>query len=436
MRILLVKPRWEIGYGQMRYAKRVRFPALGLGILAALSPGHHVEVVDGNWDPIPFDEEWDLVGITVTTFAAGTAYALAERFREKGDKVVLGGIHPTIMTDEARGHADAVVVGEAERVWPEILEDAARDRLRSVYRAPAPTDMTAVPRARRDVLKEAPWFTAVEASRGCQNKCIYCYLPATPWARFRPRPVEDVVDEVRSLPQPVFIFIDENLFTDREHALRLFRALSPLKKKWLVQMPTDKADDDELLDAMAAGGCFNVHLGFQSFNSESLADAQVDHAPGVEKYRDIVRRLHARRIVVSGFFVFGFDGDRPDTFDITVDAIKSIRVDDAGMFIATPYPGTKFFRRFEEQGRLLEGAAADHFGWNKAVFQPRHMSPETLETGVREAYDALRVHFIGRLLWVLRTQLPVVLKAPRLAHVFIAGTLRPHALRGRGDGRG
>ncbi|MFH1530853.1 MAG: radical SAM protein [Pseudomonadota bacterium] len=431
MRILLIKPRWEIGYGQMRYAKRVRFPALGLGILAALSPGHYVKVVDGNWDPIPFDGDWDLVGITVTTFAAGTAYDLAARFRARGAKVVLGGIHPTIMTAEAGAHADAVVVGEAEGVWPTLLLDAARGKLEPVYRAEEPTDMTTVPLARRDVLVEAPWFTAVEASRGCPNKCIYCYLPATPWARFRPRPVEHVVEEVRSLPQSVFIFVDENIFTDRLHAIRLFRALAPLKKKWLVQMPTDRADDDELLDAMAEGGCFNVHMGFQSFNKESLADAQVDHAPRVEKYREIVKRLHARRIVVSGFFVFGFDGDRPDAFDTTVAAIKSIGVDDAGMFIATPYPGTQFHRRFQEQGRLLEGATSDHFGWNRAVFQPRHMDPETLERGVRHAYDALKGHFIRRLIWVMRTQLPVVLRAPRLGWVFLAGTFRPHHLDAR-----
>ena len=434
MRILLLKPRWEIGYGQMRYAKRVRFPALGLGILATLSAGHAVEVVDANWDPIPFDRDWDLVGITVTTFAAGTAYDLAARFRAKGAKVVLGGIHPTIMTDEASEHADAVVVGEAEDVWRDVLEDAARDALKPVYRAEAPTDMTTVPRARRDLLNETHWFTAVEASRGCPNKCIYCYLPATPWARFRPRPVEDVVDEVRSLPQPVFIFVDENIFTDRDHAIRLFRALAPLGKKWLVQMPTDRADDDELLDAMAAGGCFNVHMGFQSFNKESLADAQVDHAPRVEKYREIVARLHDREIVVSGFFVFGFDGDRPDAFDTTVAAIRSIGVDDAGMFIATPYPGTQFHKRFEEQGRLLEGATSDHFGWSRAVFQPKHMSPEALERGVRRAYDALQGHFLRRLGWVLRTQAPVVLKAPRLAWVFIAGTLRPHRLDSRPRG--
>jgi len=229
----------------------------------------------------------------------------------------------------------------------------------------------------------------------------------------------------------VFIFVDENIFTDRLHAIRLFRALAPLKKKWLVQMPTDRADDDELLDAMAEGGCFNVHMGFQSFNKESLADAQVDHAPRVEKYREIVKRLHARRIVVSGFFVFGFDGDRPDAFQTTVSAIRNIGVDDAGMFIATPYPGTLFHKRFEEQGRLLEGASSDHFGWNRAVFQPKHMSPETLEHGVRGAYDALKGHFIRRLVWVMLTQLPVVLKAPKLGWVFLAGTFRPHHLDSR-----
>ncbi len=428
MRILLIKPRWEIGYGQMRYAKRVRFPALGLGILAAMAGEHEVEVVDANWDPVPLERDWDLVGITVTTFAADEAYSLARLFRARGAKVVLGGIHPTIMPHDAARWADAVVIGEAEGVFPALLDDAKRGRLAREYRADGPTDMATIPRPRRDLLRETSWFTAVEASRGCPNKCVYCYLPATPWARFRPRPVDHVVEEVRALPQPVFIFVDENLFTDRDHALDLFRALAPLDKKWLIQMPTDMAADEELLDAMAAAGCFNVHMGFQSFSDASLRDAGVDHAPGVERFGEIVRRLHHRRIVVSGFFVFGFDGDKPDTFEATAAAIRDLGIDDAGMFVATPYPGTRFHDRLGEQQRLLPNMPSDSFGWNRAVFQPKHMSPKELEDGVRKAYDSLRGHFLRRLWWVLRTQLPVVWRAPALGHVFVAGTLRPHRL--------
>jgi radical SAM superfamily enzyme YgiQ (UPF0313 family) len=425
MRILLVKPRWsqQGGHEQVRYAERVKFPALGLGILAALSDGHDVEVADGGWQPIPFQKRYDLVGITVTTFAAQEVFAIADRFRSLGMTVVLGGVHASICPDECLAHADAVVIGEAEATWPRLLEDHAAGRLARTYRAPGPTDLSKVPRIRRDLLGESRWFTAVEATRGCPNRCHYCYLPHVPWHTHRTRPVADVAAEIGALRQRSFIFLDENLFTDRDYALALLRAIAPHKKFFLAQAPTNIAGDTELLDALERAGCFNLQIGFQSFNESVLLEAKVTHNR-VAKYRSFVQDLHARRIVVSGFFIFGFDKDGPDVFGHTVSAIKDLDIDDANLFVLTPFPGTDLYASLAREGRLLPNRPRRNFAWAHAVFQPAQMEPEELEDGVQWAYDQLYPHFLKKLPKVLWSQSWRLLKNPRFALGIVAGNVR------------
>ncbi len=423
MRILLVKPDWPVGYGQVRYARRVRFPALALGILAALSEGHDVTAVDASVGSVPYDDSFDLIGITTTTFAAPAAYRIAARFRARGVPVVLGGVHPSLQPEQCLEHADAVVVGEAEGVWPSLLEDVSRGRLKEVYQAARITQPIDFVTPRRQFLDESSWFTAVEASRGCPNRCRYCYLPSVPWREHRSRPVERVLDEVGALAQEIFIFVDENFFANRANALALCRGLKPLKKKWMVQAPTTIADDRELLDAMAEGGCFNVHVGFQSFSREALALAGVDHARA-EGYQRFVQQLHDRKMIVTGFFVFGTDADRyPDVFDATVDVIKRLKLDDAGLFPLTPFPGTEYFEQFRREGRLLAEADLSQFGFCRAVFEPRHMTAQQLEDGIVNAYRRLWPHFLSRLPSVLLRQPRLFLGNPRFTKAMVAGNL-------------
>lgn len=425
MNILLVKPRWsqQGGHEQIRYAQAVKFPALGLGLLASLSDGHLVTIADGGWEPIPFDGDFDLVGITVTTFASQEVYAIADRFRARGIRVVLGGVHACIMTAECLEHADSVVVGEAEYTWPVLLRDAEAGRLQQVYRAERATEMRHIPAVRRDLLGESSWFTAVEATRGCPNLCHYCYLPHVPWHKHRTRPVELVAEEIRQLRQRAFIFVDENLFADREYALKLLRAIAPCRKFFLAQAPTNIAGDTELLDALQAAGCFNLQIGFQSFNREVLDEAKV-HQNQVARYRSFVKELHARRIVVSGFFIFGFDRDGPEVFRHTVEAIRELDIDDANLFALTPFPGTRLYEKLAAEGRLLPDRPRRHFAWSHAVFQPTQMSPEALEDGIQWAYDQLYPHFRRKLLRVLWSQLPRLLRNPRFGWGIVSGNSR------------
>ena len=423
MKILLVKPRWFVHGGQYRYLERVRFTPLSLGILASLSPGHEVRIVDGDWEPMPADERFDLVGITATTFTSERAYKLADEFRRRGSKVVLGGVHPTIMPEECLGHADSVVIGEAEYLWKDILRDADRGKLEKTYRSERLTDMNDIPIPRRDLLGEPSWFATVQATRGCPNSCRYCYLPSVPWREFRRRAPELVQEEVRQLSQRLLFFVDDNIFADREYALDVFRRIAPLRKVWSIQAPTTIADDDELLDAMASAGCFNLQIGFQSFNRKSLDLAAVSHN-AVEKYRVLVEKLHARKILATGFFIFGFDTDGPDSFDATVEAIRRIDLDDANLYILTPYPGTSLYAQFQKEGRLLEGKSRFQFGWSHAVFRPQLMPPDELELGVQRAYDSLHGHFRRRLARALLKRWMLLVRNPRLLGVLVAGTLR------------
>ena len=427
MRILLVKPKWFVKGGVYRYLEGVRFTPLHLGILAALAheqgDGHEVRCVDGDWQRVPYDERFDLVGITTTTFTSERAYAIARRFRASGAKVVLGGVHPSLLPEECLEHADAAVVGEAEEVWPGLLEDAERGKLGGVYRAERPVDLAKVPFPRRELLNETDWFACVQATRGCPNKCRYCYLPNVPWGKFRKRPVDRVLEEIASLRQRLVFLVDDNLFADRGYALSLFRGMAPLGKTLAVQMPTNVASDDEMLDAMAASGCFNVQVGFQTFNPRSLDWAAI-RQNRVEKYRDVVERLHARRILVTGFLMFGFDHDDARVFRETVRAVKELDLDEAHLYVLTPYPGTDLHRKFGEEGRLLAGKSRSAFGWNEATFRPALMTPETLNRGVEWANRELFRHLRRRAVTKLLGRAGWLVRRPALARVLVSGSLR------------
>jgi len=428
VKILLVKPKWFVHGGVYRYLENVKFSPLHLGILAALSDGHDIRVVDGDWQEIPFDEDFDLIGITSTTFTSEAAYKIAGVFRERGSKVVIGGVHASLMPDECLQHSDAVVVGEAEYVWKDLLRDAGKNQLRGVYRSERLTDMNDVPQPRRELLKESSWFACLQATRGCVNRCKYCYLPSVPWTKFRKRPVELVIEELRSIPQRLVFFVDDNLFVDRDYCLDLFRRMAPLKRTWAVQMPTNVGRDDEMLDAMAACGCFNVQVGFQSFNPASLNWAQVKQNR-IEEYQSLVEKLHKRNILVTAFLMFGFDYDTPAIFEETVRAIEKISLDEAHYYVLTPYPGTQLYEQLKKEGRILPGKSRSSFGWASATFLPKNMTPEELEKGVQYMYEKTYPYFKRRLPGALFRHFGVVIRNPHLLTTFIAGNLRKASIK-------
>jgi radical SAM superfamily enzyme YgiQ (UPF0313 family) len=426
MNILFIKPPWFVRHGVYRVLDRVKFTPLNLGILAALSPGHAVTVVDGDWDDIPYGRRYDLVGITVTTFTSQKAYLIAEEFRRAGAKVVLGGPHPSLLPEECLLHADSVVVGEAEHVWKDVLSDAGNGRLQKIYRGDKPVIMDDVPFPRRDLLREQSWFACVQATRGCPNSCTYCYLPRVPWAAYRAREVSLVYEELKSLRQKIVYFVDDNLFADEDYALRLFERIAPLKKRWSIQAPTTIAKNEKMLDAMARSGCFYVQMGFQTVNPRSLEWASIRQNKA-EEYRDIVARLHARNILVTGFFIFGFDTDDRDVFNNTAVAIRDMDIDYAHLYILTMYPGTPIYEKMKSEARLLEEKDRSHYGWANAMFRPKHMTPEELESGVRKTQELLHGHFAKKIPRVLLQHSGTMFKNPRMLFSMISGVLRKNS---------
>jgi radical SAM superfamily enzyme YgiQ (UPF0313 family) len=410
MRILLVKPRWFVEDGVYRFLTQVTFQPLHLGILAALSEGHEVKVVDQDWDEVPADGNYDLVGLTTTTFTSQRAFAIADVFRKRGVPVVMGGVHACLMPEECLEHADAIVIGEAEYVWPRLLEDVAASALKRTYQQDRPTDMDDVPIPRRDLLRQDPRVGMIQATRGCHHACRFCYLPSVPWHQHRRRSLDKVHEELKGMKQKVVFFVDDNLFADEEYAIALCDKIAPLKIAWTVQAPTTITNNLGLLRAMQKSGCFAVQVGFQTVHPDSLRQAGVVQNK-IENYRQIVRRFHQHGILVQGFFMFGFDSEDRRIFDTAEASIKQMGIEDALLYILTPYPGTPIYDQLKSEGRLLVHDR-DHYGWANAVFQPAHMTAEELEMGVQRTYENLFHFFKRRAPMQLLRWLPLFLRHP------------------------
>lgn len=362
---------------------------LTLPLLAALTPEkHQVKAIDENVEPIDFDQPADLVSITALTPTAPRAYEVADEFRRRGKKVVLGGVHPSLMVDEAAAHADAVVVGEAEEVWPELLEDLENGGMKQRYQAEVKPSLAGLPIPRRDLMKENAYLNIpkVETSRGCPYRCSFCSTTVFYGPRMRFRPVEDVVAEVKAAEHRFVFFTDNNITANKKYAKRLFRALEPLGIYWLSQGSIDMADDAELMELAQRSGCAGMLVGFESLSEENIEGMGKKASNRVEEYEDKIRTFHRHQIGLIGCFVFGFDGDDKSVFKTTVNFIKRTNIDTPQLTVLTPYPGTAIRAELEAQGRII------HSDWEKydvgnVAFIPKRMTPEELQQGYNWACE-------------------------------------------------
>lgn len=365
----------------------LREAPLTLTTLAALVPPEldaSIRIVDESVESVPFDETPDVVGISCLTGTAPRAYVIADRFRARGCTVVLGGVHVSLLPEEARQHADAIVIGAAEETWPALLRDVAAGTLKPVYQAP-PGSLAGLPRPRRDLQRPLAYMmpNTVQATRGCDGTCGFCTVPALGW-KWQTRPVAEVIDDIRQIPSRRFALNDVSLTTDREYARELFTALAPLKKKWGGLCTTRIGQDDELLDLMVRSGCIFLLIGFESFNAKSLGGtAKAFNRPA--DYRVLLDKLHGHGIIVQGCFVFGFDQDDTSVFGATVDQVTELGVDIPRYAIYTPYPGTAAYAELAAQGRLLH-RNWEYYDTHHVVFQPARMSVKELTEGFHWAY--------------------------------------------------
>ena len=403
MRILLIAPasgRWNaVGRGRLWNGRLFRFSLLSLLSVAAETPaGHSVEIIDEQLDAVPLDARPDVVGITCMTALAPRAYALAAHFRARGVPVVLGGMHPTLCTEDAARHADAVVVGEAEGVWSRLLADVQSGSLARVYRADRACDLSRLHHPPRQLLDSRRYaaIQAVQATRGCPHRCSFCSVGAACGHTQRRRPVRDVVAEVAGLPSRFFLFTDDNLLADRVYAERLLRALAPLRRRWVTQATLELAHDEAFLSLLAEAGCRGLFVGLETISSGNLAAVDKD-CHRASDYRRAIARLHAHGIGVEAGIVFGFDGDRPEVFRSTLAALDQMGVDAAQVSCLTPLPGTALHARLAD--RIVDRDWA-RYDFHHAVFRPAGMSRGELQAGHDwVTYEFYRPWRIARRLW-------------------------------------
>ena len=391
MRILLVSP--EYPDSRLKFTKKdVRafwFPRLSCVTIAALTPAEHeVVFIDEAVDQVPMHEDYDVVGISVMTAMAPRAYDIGDHFRARGAKVVLGGMHPTALPEEGLQHADAVVIGEAEELWGPLLSDVSRGTLQPIYKADRFPPMEAIPLARRDLFQPGAYMTTncVQATRGCPYGCDFCTVTDFFGGKFRLRPIEKIIEEVESLPGKFVVFVDDNITGHRKYAKELFKALTPLKKRWGSQTTLNMADDTELLDLAAQSGCSSMFVGLETINEGNLKSVN-KYFNKVGKYREQFQKFHDRGIMMNTGIIFGFDGDHEGVFEKTVDFLERNQIELAQFSVLTPLPGTRQLERLTAEGRITTTDWRDYDGVH-CVFRPQQMTPDVLEEGCYWAWQS------------------------------------------------
>jgi radical SAM superfamily enzyme YgiQ (UPF0313 family) len=378
------------------FGKHVLTPSLALTSFTATTPA--------NWRVRYWDENLlagapphvptpEVVAITVHLTFARRAYELADWYRKRGSKIIFGGLHVLSCADECAPHADALALGDGVQLWPRIVRDIEAGCLQRRYVATYENDYCDDPAPRRSILPRRSFLTTTSliATRGCHNRCGFCYL-ATDGLRmpYRMRRPEQVAREFAENGEPYAVFIDNNLGSRRDYLHALCTALRPLNKIWSAAVTIDVTDDPSLIRNMALAGCTGVFIGFESLADDNLADAH-KKTPRTSDYARRVRMLHDVGIQVNGSFVLGFDHDGKDVFARTAQWVEENRLECATFHILTPYPATPLFRQMDAEGRIL------HRDWSlydtsHAVFQPKHMTPEELEYGYAWIYQRLFSH--------------------------------------------
>ncbi|MFH2006092.1 MAG: radical SAM protein [bacterium] len=395
-KILFVNPSSRATvFGKM---KTLALPPMGLGTLASRTPyDYAVSIVDENVETLDFDTAADLVAVTSTTPQAPRAYEILGEFRRRGVPTILGGIHASVLPDEAARYADTVVIGEADDLWTGILDDFDQGALRSTYRAGFFPSLENQPRMRRELFAKKYFVQTVQTSRGCPCDCNFCSVTSFNGRRYRFRPVREVIDELAHLRENRIFISDDSIVglghRCTEHAIQLFEGMRGLGKSWGSQVCITIAEHDELLRAAAAAGANTVYIGFESVDSAGLEsmDKHVNLRPAIRNFKDAIKKLHDHGIGVIGGFILGSDGDTPDIFDKTIDFIGETAIDGCQFTLMTPFPGTRLFEQMQRENRLLYTDFPNdwaRYHCYDAVIRPRHMTVEQLQRGQRHVYRA------------------------------------------------
>ncbi len=382
-RLLIISPSWSHDWWR---GGKVLAPPLSLPLLAGLTPRNiDVCLIDENVEKADIHAKTNWVAISCMTASAPRAYELADGFRARGIPVVMGGIHPTVMPDEAALHADSVVVGEAEPIWAKIIQDLAGNRLQPRYENFGFANLEGLPLPRRDLLKGNRYLTTnvVQTARGCPNGCSFCSVSTIFGKHYRFRPIPEVIEEIRTLHGWVG-FVDDNIVGHANRAKELFEALIPLKIRWVGQGDLSMAKDPELMRLAVKSGCHAMFVGLESVSQENLRATSKRPNIGLDM-GDAIRKIHNAGIEIIGSFVLGLDHDNTSVFRQTAEFAKNHKLAVAQFSVLTPFPGTQIHRQLEQEDRIINHDWSQ-YTMSNPVFRPKHMTPKELEEGQKTTY--------------------------------------------------
>lgn len=367
-------------------------PSLALLTLGALTPDRHEvtyhEVRDiAELDALP---DCDLAAVSTFTAQVKDAYELAHRYRKAGTATVIGGLHATVLPEEAAQHFDAVVVGEGEPSWPRVLEDLEAGSLQQFYRAEEEFDLADAPLPRLDLLEPGRYDRlTVQTQRGCPWRCDFCAASILLTPRYKVKPVDKVVAEIRAIkeiwPDAFIEFADDNTFVNKAHSRRLMEAIAAEEVQWFTETDVSVAEDPELLDLMREAGCGEILIGFESPRAEGLEGIELKRnwkALQADVYRTAIEEIQSHGIAVNACFVLGLDGDGPEIFDAIERFVDETTPFDVQITVMTAFPGTPLYGRLRDEGRLLEDGAWEKCTLFDVNIEPRGMSAQDLRDGL------------------------------------------------------
>lgn len=394
MKILLVLPAYKRKGGYDQSFLHL-MPPLGVQVLASITPDDvDIDIIDENVEPINFDIKYDLVGISCVTTTASRAYQISDKLRERGVKVILGGIHPTVCSAEAAEHSDSIYIGEGEILWSQVITDVKNYSLQKVYKADRSFDLNSYPKIRNGLINKEAYVCpdTIETSRGCPFSCDFCSISVVYGKRCRYRPINDVVGQLVASGSKNISFVDDNIVGDFERSKELFSALEPLGLTWGGQASLNLANDDDLLRLAKRSGCKSLFIGVES-NEEAVLK-NVNKSPNVNLDRvEAIKKIQSHGISVFASFVNGFDREDKAIFNRTLEYLNAANPQFISIAALTPFPGTKLYDKMLAEGRMKEQY------WLDSTWFDRSRSPFKLKSysdrDLKEGLDHINRHFFS-----------------------------------------